>query len=371
MSKLKILYVTSTLRYPFFEKRISALSKYLTPFQVVGFDRKLPYCFGAPKANYISLGEIPSGRYLLRIAYMIKGILRLRTSIEKTEVIYMFGLDMAMMVFASLTLNKYKPLLVYEVHDIREIMIKNHIVSILLRKLERYIVSKCNITTVTSQSYIDNYYNNILGLKDIIFYVLENKLLPEELPKSMMILPSINKPVRIGYFGSIRCSVAWSVLKELVDNSNGDILLYVRGVPQNIETFYTDIENSPYINYDGPYRDPDDLNDIYTKVDLIWAAGFHGKSSYAWARSCRFYNACCFKVPIISQMNTDEGEVVDKLNIGICIDLNNKNTIYQICKITSDDIRSWRHNLINLPVSMYTYTNEHRKLAGQISNLLA
>ena len=134
-------------------------------------------------------------------------------------------------------------------------------------------------------------------------------------------------PLRIGYFGSLRCPEAWNTLQQIAKNANGAISIHVRGTPVGIDSFYG-----------GPYRDPDDIQHIYETVDVVWSAGFNKKASYVWSRTCKFYNACYYKRPIIAQAGTDEGKVIEDLNIGFCIDLNNKSgAIRQIIEVDPID----------------------------------
>ena len=148
------------------------------------------------------------------------------------------------------------------------------------------------------------------------------------------------------------------------------IEVIVRGVPQGIDSFYSDIENIPGIHYGGPYEDPDDLYDVYSEVSIVWAAGFHGKDSHVWQRSCRFYNSCSHQRPIISMIGTDEGEVINKLGIGCCVDLNDlPGTIARITQITQTELDTWHENLKKLPQSVYIYSDEHAQLLNMCATL--
>lgn len=370
----QILFITSSINYPFFRKRIIALHRLVNNSLVIGFKRRLNY----PTADYpfdiLPLGTIKPGHYFYRLRTIFLGAIEVRKKIDEYNIIYFFGLDMAILTLISILLNRKRKVLAYEVQDIREVLTRSGIYSVILRFIEKHIMKKIDILIVTSGAYISKYYKEILNIKNLNYIVLENKLLYEELPVkpvNINLSKSIHRPLTIGYFGSIRCQVAWSAIVDLCSTNSDHIHLHIRGVPQNIDSFYSDIQKNPNLFYGGAYKDPDDLKEVYSNVDLVWIAGFHGKDSYGWSRSCRFYNACCFKIPIIAQENTVEGEIVRKLDIGLTVDINVRSSIQKLLNISIKTIQYWRNSMNRLPENIFTYSNEHDLLLLKLKALIS
>jgi succinoglycan biosynthesis protein ExoL len=288
--------------------------------------------------------------------------LKIKKAIKTTDVIYAVGFDSALIIRIAILLSGCSPIFLFEIHDIRQMMMREDLLGRLFRTMERWVMKGVHILAPTSDSYITGYYHTKLGVTNFETITLENKRWPQEICPAPIAPPQIT-PLRIGYFGSLRCNVAWAALTRLVANSNGTVEVMVRGSPDGIDNFFHDIETIPGLQYGGPYRDPEDLYEIYSKVNLIWAAGLHGKDSYIWQRTCRFYNACSFQRPIISLIGTDEGDIINHLGIGCCVDLNDiPAAITQIMKITQTELDIWHENLKNLPPSVFIYSDEHERV---------
>lgn len=357
------VFLTSSIQYPFYRKRMIAFYELGMKFIAVGFNRELGYKSTRVPFTYRELEVATTRNFVIRMFnFMLFVPVLIKIINNKSiKVIYAFGIDMAFLSYIAKFMSKSKCIFVIEVHDIRELMTSRGITGLMARLLEKHVVTRSNLLIVTSEAYISSYYKEILGIKDIDWCLLENKLRKSEIRNDNSAYKKQRRDyIVIGYFGSLRCGYAWNALKNIVQESNGRIRVYVRGVTARLETFSSDIEEIEYITYGGPYIDPDNLDDVYSKCDIVWTAGFHEKSSYLWARSCRFYNALAFGKPLIAQVGTEDCKYISKYGAGVCIDLNNIDaTIQRIESIEMCDIEKWMNNIKKLPESVYYYTNEH------------
>lgn len=369
--KMKITFVTTSFNYPIHRKRFESLQQLCANIEAYGCIQDFSYPTSRPETSSLPTNckTIQPGHYVRRILQLSTLIFQIRKAIQTTDVIYAVGFDGALLARIATLLSRHSPIFVYEIHDIRQAMMREDIVGRGFRFIERWIMRGVSVLVPTSDSYVSGYYHKKLGATNFSTLTLENKRWPQDVTHGYLTAPKI-APLRIGYFGSLRCNLAWNALIRLVESANGLIELEVRGDPQGLDTFYQDIENIPGIHYGGPYRDPDDLYDVYSKVSIVWAAGFHGKDSHIWQRSCRFYNSCSHQRPIISMVGTDEGDVINKLGIGCCIDLHDlPGTITRIKQITQAELSTWYDNLKKLPPSVYTYSDEHTKLLNMCATL--
>ncbi|MDQ2075765.1 hypothetical protein [Marinimicrobium sp. ABcell2] len=371
-TKTSVMYVTTSLNYPIHRKRLASFILEGGDFHAIGFDQKTFEIISSEHSgatdNVTVLGQIEPGNYMNRACLLFKNIISFRKHAKKSDVVYASGFDAAaLMLIATIGLRKK---LVYEIHDIRQQMLNKNVIGSLFRLFEKYLVNRTDLLIVTSESYLENYYYKLLNASVKRSYKLENKLWPQDVCTDDIGHPPIS-PLVIGYFGLIRCNVTWNFLVNLVKSSRGSILLKVRGVAQrSITSFERDIEDVPWIEYGGPYNNPKDVFDMCRAVSMVWVAGYQQKDSYKWSRTCRFYQACCYGRPLIAQQGTYECETVSGLDIGVGIDLQQQDIASeQIKSITDRDIKKWYRNIIRLPASTYTYTNESTEILDMIENI--
>ena len=358
-----ILPVTSQPRY---WKRIKLLEKLGCINKVLAFERKyIPV--NKNNKNYIIIGKLEHEKYYKRILPFAKSFITIKNNIKYADIIYVFGLDMLLLGWAARLFIKKKNKIVYEVGDIRSIFIGNSIQSIFFRWVERFLIKRIDLIVVTSKAYITDYYEEIQGLKNIRYIVIENKL-NAEMGLKKNITNRINKDniIRIGYFGLIRCKTSLQILKRVACNSKGRIQIYIRGITMGIGNLDKEANETPNIAYDGPYTVPEDIPFIYNNVDLVWVCyPYQGKNigNWCWARTNRVYEACYFKKPMIAQSGTQDGEEVKKHNLGLCVNLSDVDgTTNRILKLTWEELLRWHKNVSKLPQKYYLYTDEHKKL---------
>ena len=372
MKTYKILFLNSSINFSRYAKRINLLSRNGISGKIIAFERD-DYKGVEFPGEIVSLGKLIPGNYLNRLLQFLKVSLLIRKEIRSIPVVYAFGLDMAFLLRLSSIGLIIKPKLIYEIADIREILIQKSILGKIGRFIERWILKKTQLLIVTSKAYIDEYYKKILGGFNTNFMVIENKLDSHMLNKIIGIdkneiqisrIRDVQIDVlKIGYFGRLRCNRSWEVLKYIAEKSNGGIEIVARGVNVCIDNFENDVNNIPNIKFLGEFRSPDDLREIYNDIDLVWAAHFHAQTNLKWARVCRFYEACYFKKPLISQIGTEDGRIVEKLGLGVCINLDDiKSSGEDVLKITRNTMEKWTTAINKLPAEISSYSNEHKNL---------
>ena len=363
-------FILPVLHDSHFEKRIDNLKKTGINLQVLGFERN-HYPAGDKDKNITSLGFVEHGKYLKRFPTFLKSLFTVRKKIKNTDIIYCFNIETLLIAWiASLSRpKKYK--LVYDVADIREILIENKLVSSLLRFIERFLIKRTHTVVVTAPAYIDGYFHGFLKLFDTQFHVIENKVDSESFEFKNDISNSIDdtsKTIKIGYFGVIRCNHSLRLLKDLLEKSNGKFKLYIRGIFQDhLNLMKEDLLELDNVHYGGPFVSPDDLFKIYNDVDLSWTAIYHFKPNVMWSRTNRFYQACYFKRPMITQEGTPDAEQVKNLEIGLSIDLTNpSSSLQKLHEIKPSDVMKWKENINKVPKSVYILNDEHEVLAKNL-----
>ena len=363
--KLKIVCLSSFLNHARHRKRINAFYDLGASVKILAFERVF-YPAKALRNKHISLGKIQHGNYFSRLKHILSAVLKVRSEIKESDILYVFDFDM--MLLGLLASFGLRTKIICEVGDVHNILLAKGLVPAVLRIIEKIIIRKIDLLVVTSEAYVNGYYKGILGITRLNYFVLENKVDSNQMGRVTKEPAIKNDSIVIGYFGGLQCADSWKVLKHVVKESKGKILLYVRGLSY---AFQSDLEKDAAsingIEYGGPYVNPDELPEIYNKVDVVWAAHHHGKANILWARANRFYESCYFRKPMIAQLDTEDGRIVDGLNIGVCIDLEKiSESVEKILNIAHADFSKWHDNLSLLPEKVYTYSNEYRKLFKEV-----
>ena len=159
------------------------------------------------------LGRVKDGKYIHRIFSMVKAIYLLRRNINKFKssqtYFYVFGLD-------GLIIARLSGLNVgfYEVGDIRFSRGNRNILSFFENFLSKYLRA---VVIVTSPSFINEIKKSGPKIKNLPFYVIENKIpcilnRPDFQSKSFQ----VQNKIKIGVIGFLRYEKPLRLLRDFV-----------------------------------------------------------------------------------------------------------------------------------------------------------
>jgi succinoglycan biosynthesis protein ExoL len=376
-SSLRILTVLPVLGQPRDSKRIDMLVSLGFNVSVAAFNRA--YHSGrVPSRPTQIIGTISHGKYLQRIGRLITALPKLRRAMRDRDIVYASSPDMALLaMIAGMFMGKK---FILEVGDVREIQTAEGLKGRLVRIVDRVLTNRCSLLVVTAVGFLDNYYRNWLR-SNVPAVVVENKLeasltvaRPEavrgNLPQGR---PFIDRPLRIGYFGLLRCQWTWDVLKAFALKHPKDVQIVMAGYPMEPADIAEQAKSIPNVIYSGEYKSPNDLPRLYGGVDIVWACyKFIGPRDWnlKWARPNRFYESCYFGRPLISRLGSSDSKEVDRLKIGFNIQTHEiSEVVTELESITAEMVEQWRSNSLKLPNSLFIYTDEGEQLKSHIENL--
>jgi len=373
-NKLKVLCILPTLGQPRHVKRINMLQETRCLIEVLSFERD--YHIGRlPNCNIEMLGKIKHEHYKQRIFTLLKAIPKVRRAMCRNNLVYAFGTDNAFMaIIAGIGL---KVPVFMETGDLFAIQVAKGLKGRIYRSLEKLLLQKVRFLVTVNHSILDIYYrqwvkSNIPGI------VIENKLeatfvenfVSKKIKKSSLGKPLIDRPLKIGFFGVLGDNWSFEVLKKLAEMYPDDFEIVVAG--RLIGSVKMPEQTHNY-TYKGEYLSPKDLPSLYNSVDVIWASYPLSKANPIlgkWAKTNRFYEACCFGKPIITLSGGIDAIEVEKFKIGMLINDNKINSVVeQIKKIKSEDFYKWKKNIEQLPIEIYTHTNEAQNLKNEIDKI--
>lgn len=370
-----ILFFTTALEHRTFRKTVKMLSEVGVRARYVGFTR-YNYPCAEDGLETVILGQVKQGNYANRFFFALSRLVLVRREAKKNDLMYCFALDS--LVLAHLATVGMRIPIAYQVQDIRPILVGSKIKNRLSRFLEKLALGRVKHVVLSSYAYYQNHFKIHYDLSEQSISVIENKLEndpdPVASPGTKISLRNPT-PIRIGYFGMLRCSRSWEILKSAVDRAEGRLELIVRGKPVGLETFDTDVSSSNRIFYGGSYRSPDELADLYEAVDLVWTAYPYGMAkagNWQWARTVRFYEAGAFGKPMISQVETQDAYVISQYGIGMNIDMAHPQVaIKRLLSISHGELSEWSRNLLNTPRALFIHTEEeYRELKEKLDILV-
>src|SRR5690606_9309395 len=156
--------------------------------------------------------------------------------------------------------------IVYQIQDIRTIFFDKGFKGKIVSYLEKFFLKKVDFLVVSSVEFYNQFFRVRYNFPKENVIVIENKIIGSEHNLQMLAENSLLN-ITIGYFGVLRCERSWSILKRYA-KLNPDKSIYIRGKILNIKGFDKDLKESKNIVYEGPYVSPNDLVEIYSKVDL-------------------------------------------------------------------------------------------------------
>ncbi|MBD5781455.1 hypothetical protein IEN85_18285 [Pelagicoccus sp. NFK12] len=369
----KVLVVTPTLGDTKDSRRIDLIKSAGFSVQAAAFDRGSAQARPA-SCEVITLARISDGNYLARLFRFAGAIAKLRKLCKSASIVHSMSPDLTGL--CHLACIGLQPKLVSDVADIREIQISHTPTSALLRSIEAYISIKSDLLIVTSKGFIDWYFNEKLKIKPKNFLVIENKLDESSPPHRAS---TTSKKIRIGYFGCLRSNWTIKLLLELLKSYPDKFEIHTAGVDMLDE--YDLIETSKRVkgfNYLGPYKSPEDLPQMYSRIDL--SAIFYPDNNdkidsfvaKAICRSNRFYEACKFQIPIISFSFCGDGLEVENLKNGLTIDTFNIKEAAKSIKeqLTEHNLKYWKQRSREIPREVYLLVKEAHNLKLRYQALL-
>jgi hypothetical protein len=141
---------------------------------------------------------------------------------------------------------------------------------------------------------------------------------PREVPSSR----SPGPPWVIGWFGMIRCTRSLRLLIELTQQSQGAVEVVIRGKP--LKHLFGDFEKAirdvPGIQFLGPYRNPQDLQNIYRNVHFNWAIDmFEEGLNSSWLLPNRLYEGGLYGAVPLALFSVEIGRFLNTLGVGVLL----------------------------------------------------
>jgi succinoglycan biosynthesis protein ExoL len=357
-------------------------------WRYAGF-RVLPLAFSRTSASRLELerGEFVDLGHMMPLSRVRRAIplalaaLRLvaaRRILSGIDLLVARNLDIALLaLFARWAVGSSAPV-VYEVLDINSSCTETGWRGAMLRRIEKWVLARTSLLVLSSPYFGTDYYQKVLGYARP-WFLLENKIpkwvrldrLERPAAKKGMATkassPGAKRPWRIGWFGYLDDEKSWDILRLLAQRLPDGVVVHVRGRPYtnfNMARFLADVEQLDNVTYGGPFRNPEDLAEVYDAVDIVWSIDCNFPTGNSkWLLTNGLYEAGYFAKPALGLAGTAVGEFLATYGSGWCLsEPLAQNLLDFVAKLTREEYDAKRKAITDLSPDIFVETDEIERL---------
>jgi GT2 family glycosyltransferase len=220
----------------------------------------------------IVLSQTQNGQMAGRALAVLRTMIQLRRRLPMTEppdVILARNLEMLALAVA-LRRRFPQARIVYELLDVHRLLLGSGMVSRAMRWAETWFLRRTELIIISSPGFQRGYLTRFRRPERPVLMV-ENKPLAEA-TSPQLAHPVAKGPIRIGWFGILRCAWSLATLDQVTRAAPGRYRVILRGKPalDVLPDFHAVVAANPDLDYLGPYKWPDDLAAIYAEAEIAW-----------------------------------------------------------------------------------------------------
>jgi glycosyltransferase involved in cell wall biosynthesis len=289
--------------------------------------------------HFIDLGRLLPRSRAGRIVPLLRAasrIFRHRKALARASLFIGRSPDNALLALFARRICRSKAPFVYEILDVNSSCTQPGFRGAALRRLEKWILCRAHLLVVSSPLFLQHYYQKVLGYTGD-WFLFENKvprfvyanqprqrLVSERADRERAAAALGHRRWRIGWFGYLDDQASWEILQRLAQSLPEKVAIYVRGAPNagfDMDRFRADVGRLGNVTYGGPYRNPEDLAEIYHSIDLVWSVDCVAPDSNSrWLFTNALYEAGYFGKPLLGIAGNAVGQFAQSRDIGWCID---------------------------------------------------
>ncbi len=309
IANMKSVYFGGDLTNPTLILRVSSFRSAGIDVSSFTFRRRKFNTAFQPNWKNFHLGYTSDRKYSARVFAILRAcwvVARNRAAFKGADFLYARMIDMALVAQFAKWWFGLQAKLIYEVEDVQAIFFKNTYAGRFFRWAERWLLARTQLLVVMSPGFVRGYFTPVQGYTGP-YFVLENKL---QLPEPVAPPTAAAHQWRttrdrwvIGWFGTLRCPSSMEILSEIATRLGDRVEIRTRGFPTEtgLDHYLTFVNSVPNWHYDGEYRIPNDLEEMYGGVHFSWCLDFldmGGNSELLLA--CRMYQGGYYgSVPLV------------------------------------------------------------------------
>jgi len=326
---LHVLYLVHDLVDPAVRRRVMMLNAGGAKVTLAGFRRARGVAAEFGDIAPIDLGVTRDGRFAQRLAAVARAALTLGTKLRgvaKPDLIIGRNLEMLALANRAKALFSADTPIVYECLDVHRLLLRQNGVGKAMRAAERLLGRNSVLLMTSSPAFVREYFEPFRQFSAPVA-LLQNKVLEiAGKPADGLQLaapPADGEAWKIGWFGALRCAKSLALLSAFTRQMDGRFEVVLRGRPaySEFDDFDRLVAAEPYVNFGGPYRNPEELAQIYGEVHFSWAIDFFEEGlNSKWLLPNRLYEGCRFGAVPIAMRETETGRFLADRHLGLLLD---------------------------------------------------
>ena len=322
---LRVLYLVHDLSDPAVRRRVLMLRAGGAEVVLAGFRRGENRLAEIDGVVPLELGATQDGRFGQRLTAVARAAATLGLRLDgiaRPDVILARNLEMLALASRAATQFGGGVPIAYECLDVHRLLLRRDMVGRGLRAAERRFGRNARLLVTSSPAFVQHYFRPLSGIRAPI-HLLENRVLELEAapPPAARNRPA-GGPWRIGWFGAIRCEKSLRLLADFTRRMDGRFEAVLRGRPASSEfdDFDGFVAREPFLRFEGPYRNPEDLAAIYGEVDFAWAVDFFEEGlNSRWLLPNRLYESCRHGALPIVLSGTETARLALQRGVGVAL----------------------------------------------------
>lgn len=264
--------------------------------------------------------------YHKRLGIIWKALKGIKNKHNGEDVVYyFFGLDIAMLGRLVMR-SKY----FYEESDLVHSYLGKRLLVNIFESIDKHIITHSKATVFTSEGFLKYHYGD---QRPNNTFLIPNRLNPSilqlEEPNNHKV--QTNK-IRFGFVGGARYE-SIAKIAEYVASFSDDIEFHFYGsVQKEEEHLFTHLKDTPNIIWHGAFKNPKDLPEIYSALDVVVSTYDVKYDNVRYAEPNKIYEAIYFRTPIIVSSGTFLAEKVARLGIGYDVNPLDKDAVFSLIK---------------------------------------
>lgn len=354
---MKIICFVASLSQPRCIKRVTTFHNAGYEVEVYGYSRGYYNDNGYPTGIRVhDLGWIKSGGgYIGRFLTILFSVKDITKKYKREDVVYyIFSFDYALSFL--LCSNK---LFFYEISDIVYSYFNFKCLIKLFRCLDRYMIRKSYRTVLTSAGFQKYLFKDKESSNCIIQPNKVSTYFTSIKRKSLSLTQK--EGLVFAYVGAFRYPNTVFRFANVIG----------KHYPQHSFYFYGDSYLTPLavelsrkynnVKYWGSFRSPDNIEDIYSNIDVVIACYDNATINERIAEPNKLYESICFCKPIIVSNNTYLADRVQELQVGFAIDASEDMSIIafldkldfnELCSISQREYEMEQFQFIDSPAEI-------------------
>lgn len=320
----KFVFVVPALDSPRTIKRIEEFISEGYAVKVYAINRGNDLCNSNLSFEYEEIESFPNSTpYLKRIPILRKAIGDVVEKEGKDSIYYVFGSYLGILFSICWPRHNY----IYEEGDLAHTYISNRFLRLLLEKLDLRVIRKSRLTVFTSEGFLRYHYGKDVPNNTIVVSNrIDNKVLNYE---RNIRIPTSLEHLSIGFVGKPRFKSVFNFVTVFCKNYP-EFQFHFFGGPVLKE--FEPLKEYSNCFFHGSFITPDDLNDIYSKLDLVLSTYDVEFANVRYAEPNKLYEAIYFGTPIIVSKGTFLAEKTEELGVGYAIDPLNEEEVTNFIK---------------------------------------